>query len=88
MPLTSLCCWGNRITHLEPLARHAAGDPELRRQPDPSLEPLRGLPLGILRCEACGITTLEPLRGAPLTVLNCSENPLGGDGLEPLRGCA
>ncbi len=86
MPLTSLACWGNRITSLDPLRGMPLNTLNCAGNPISSLEPLRGLPLSTLRCEACGITSLEPLQGAPLTVLNCSENRLGGDGLAPLKG--
>jgi serine/threonine protein kinase/Leucine-rich repeat (LRR) protein len=86
IPLTSLACWGNRITTLDPLRGMPLNALNCAANPISNLEPLRGLPLSILRCEACGLETLEPLRGAPLTVVNCSENKLGGDGLEPLKG--
>ncbi len=85
MPVTSLVCWGNRITSLEPLRGMPLKNLNCAGNPVRTLEPLRELPLESLRCEACGVTTLEPLREMRLVTLNCSENRLS-DGLEPLRG--
>ncbi len=56
---------------------------DIKETPIGDLAPLRGLPLNILYCAHCGITTLEPLRGMPLTALDCTGNAV--QTLEPLK---
>ncbi len=88
LPLSTLVCWGNEIADLGPLRGMPLKTLNCAGNPVGTLEPLRHVPLSALRCEACRITSLEPVRDMPLALLNCSENDLGPNGLEPLRGKA
>ena len=50
------------------------------------LEPLRGMPITTLICDANAVQNLDPLSGMPLKMLNCAGNPI--ESLEPLRDMA